>query len=494
MGQRLLAVFLLCAISGAGVHYTADAQSPATITILHINDVHSTDVIDQGRSGGLGRASTLLQQLKRSQAPVLMTLGGDYLSPSAIGTAIVDGEPLDGRQMVAVLNAVGLDWAVFGNHEFDVSESAFRARMAETRFHVVSSNVSDVNGQPFPGTVRSAVVPVEAEGRTIRLGLIGLTTDLNRRPWVRYAPPVDSAREQIAQLKGKVDAVIALTHLPLPDDQELVTQAQGIDLVLGGHEHENMQVRRGRAFTPIVKADPNVRTAVVVTLTFGTAGARPAVSARLQVIDESIQHDPKVEGVVRKWTALAFNAFRKSGFEPERTVAVINEALDGRDSIVRSQPGRLTDLIAAGFDREAGGVDVAIVNGGSIRINDIIQPGPVTEYDVIRVLPFGGRVTRASFDGALLASVLDIGVKNRGSGGFLHARGVTYEGSRWLVKGKPLDPAARYTVAATDFLLSGGETNLGFLTGTNPGVHDVQDLRDVRIALITELRTLYSTK
>ena len=494
MGQRLLTVFLLCTISVAGMHYAADAQSPATITILHINDVHSTDVIEQGRYGGLGRASTLLQQLRRSQAPVLMTLGGDYLSPSAIGTAIVDGEPLAGRQMVAALNAAGLDWAVLGNHEFDVSESAFRARMAESRFHVVSSNVSDAKGQPFPGTVRSAVVPIQARSRTIRLGLIGLTTDLNRRPWVRYAPPVDSAREQIAQLKGKVDAVIALTHLPLPDDQELVTQVQNIDLVLGGHEHENMQVRRGRAFTPIVKADPNVRTAMVVTLAFGKAGARPVVAARLQVIDENIQHDPNVESVVRKWIGLAFDAFRKGGFEPERTVAVLNEALDGRDSIVRNQPGRLTDLIAAGFDREAGGVDVAIVNGGSVRINDVIEPGPVTEYDVIRVLPFGGRVTRASVDGALLASVLDIGVKNRGNGGFLHARGVRYEGSRWLVNGRALDPAARYTVAVTDFLLSGGETNLGFLTRTNPAVHDVQDLRDVRFALMTELRTRYPTK
>jgi hypothetical protein len=60
-----------------------------------------------------------------------------------------------------------------------------------------------------------------------------------------------------------------------------------------------------------------------------------------------------------------------------------------------------------------------------------------------------------------------------------------------MVQGKPLDPARRYAVAITDFLLSGGETNLGFLTITNPNVHDVQELRDVRLALIDELRTDY---
>ena len=123
-----------------------------------------------------------------------------------------------------------------------------------------------------------------------------------------------------------------------------------------------------------------------------------------------------------------------------------------------------------------------------------MQPGPVTEYDVIRILPFGGRVTRAVFEGALLRSVLDTGVTNRGTGGFLHARGVARDGSQWTIAGKPLDVSARYRVAVTDFLMSGGETNLGFLTRTNPAVHDVQDLRDVRMALIAELQQQYPSK
>ena len=110
---------------------------------LHINDVYEIDAIEGGRYGGLSRAATVLRGLERAAAPVVMTLGGDYLSPSAIGTAIVDGQPLAGRQMVDVLNQVGVDWAVLGNHEFDVSEAAFRARLSESRFRIVASNVSD---------------------------------------------------------------------------------------------------------------------------------------------------------------------------------------------------------------------------------------------------------------------------------------------------------------------------------------------------------------
>ena len=491
--RSVSALLLLCVlVMTGGPTATVDAQSGASVTILHINDVYEIDAIEGGRYGGLSRAATVLRGLERGRSPVLMTLGGDYLSPSAIGTAVVDGQPLAGRQMVDVLNHVGLDWAVPGNHEFDVSEAAFRARLGESRFRIVASNVSDANGQPFPGTVRSAVVPVRAGGRTIRLGFIGLTIDSSRRPWVLYAPPVAAAREQLAQLQGKVDAVIALTHLSLADDQALVTQVPGIDVVLGGHEHENWLLRRGDAFTPIVKADANVRSVAVVTLTFGRA--KPTVAARFEVLDQNVRQDAPVQGVVEKWTSIAFDAFRKSGFEPTRLVATVRDALDGRESTVRNQPGRLTDLITAGFDRDAGGVDVAILNGGSVRIDDVVQPGPVTEYDVIRVLPFGGRVVRAAIDGALLRTVLDTGVINRGTGGFLHARGASRDTNVWMIGGKPLDVSRRYTVAMTDFLLSGGETNLGFLTRTNPAVHDVQDLRDVRLALIEELRAQYGSK
>src|SRR5687768_7764698 len=119
MRGRYFVAFVLCLLAITGSPPApVDAQSGATITILHINDVYEIDAIEGGRYGGLSRAATILRGLERGRSPVLMTLGGDYLSPSAIGTAIIDGQPLAGRQMVDVLNLVGVDWAVLGNHEF----------------------------------------------------------------------------------------------------------------------------------------------------------------------------------------------------------------------------------------------------------------------------------------------------------------------------------------------------------------------------------------
>src|SRR5436305_75085 len=109
-------------------------RTPPRVTILHFNDVYEIEAVEGGHAGGLARVATIRTALEKTSAPVLTTLGGDYLSPSAIGTAVVGGQPLAGRQMVDVLNALGLQWATFGNHEFDVPEPVFHQRLGEQRF------------------------------------------------------------------------------------------------------------------------------------------------------------------------------------------------------------------------------------------------------------------------------------------------------------------------------------------------------------------------
>ena len=90
------------------------------------------------------------------------------------------------------------------------------------------------------------------------------------------------------------------------------------------------------------------------------------------------------------------------------------------EGTVRNRSGELTDLIAAAMARDASPVDVAFFNGGSVRIDDAIPPEPITEFAIIRILPFGGKVVRASFDGALLACIpLDTGMNDEDAGGYL---------------------------------------------------------------------------
>lgn len=458
------------------------AQSGATVTILHFNDVYEITPVDGGKTGGLARLARFRAELEAKIPDLITTLGGDYVSPSALGTARVNGERLAGKQMVAVLNIVGVDWATFGNHEFDIPEAALRARLAEATFRTVASNVTDASGAPFPNTVTSAVIPVKTHSGLVRVGLIGLTVDANKQAWVRYAPPIDAARAAVAGLRGKCDVIVALTHLTLGEDQQLAEQVPEIGVILGGHEHENWVIERGANFTPIVKADANARTAAIVTLRIPKAGARPVVGVRMQRIDDRMKEGPRTAAEVKKWVDLGYQGFRADGFDPAQVVTTTDVALDGRESSVRNRSTNLAELILAAMRQEAG-TGGAIFNGGSIRLDDVLPPGAVTQYDVIRVLPFGGKIVKATFTGALLARVLAVGASNVGTGGFLHYAGPA-----------PIDPAASYPVAISDFLLTGGEANLGFLTRQNPEISNITDLRDIRLALIDELKKRFPGK
>jgi 5'-nucleotidase len=173
-------------------------------------------------------------------------------------------------------------------------------------------------------------------------------------------------------------------------------------------------------------------------------------------------------------------------------VAVLPEALDGRDSTVRARPGNLTELITAAIARAAAPVDLPIMNGGSIRIDDLLAAGPITEYDIIRILPFGGEVLRAEVTGELLLETLTAGAGNLGTGGYLHPRGAARVDGEWRLNGQPIDPDRWYSIALPEYLLTGAELGMPFLVRTSPRVRNVKGLGDIRQAVIAELKARFA--
>ncbi len=495
----LLAVGLISCSSGTFVRPpAADANDPIVqITILHLNDLYEITPSGGGAQGGLARVATLRKQLLEQNPNTFVLLAGDLLSPSALGTAIVDGDRLAGRQIVAVLNEIGLNYCTLGNHEFDLREPQFLQRLKESKFTWFSSNVFSADKKRFPGVADHVIFTVNPESkRPVRIGMIGLTIDSNPAPYVHYTDPISAAREQVLAIRGHVDILIAVTHLRLEEDIRLAEAVPELDLILGGHEHENVQVWRGPDLTPIFKADANARTVYVHDLFFNTESGDFRIHARLQPITSAIPEDPKTAQVVQHWVDLAFAAFKKSGFNPENVVAHVPVPLDGLESSVRHRPTSLTENILAGMLSTATGSELAIFNGGSIRIDDVLPPGNITEYDVIRILPFGGVVLSVEMKGSLLGRVLDQGWANKGSGGFLHAANVSLSEDRtlWVIHGKPLDTERMYQVAINDFLLRGLEQGLEFLNRENKELRVLRENADVRKSLIEQLKRAYAAK
>ncbi|MGI0484005.1 bifunctional metallophosphatase/5'-nucleotidase [Pantanalinema rosaneae CENA516] len=470
-------------------------------TLLQLNDIYEITAIEGGTRGGLARVATVRQRLVAENPHTYTILAGDALSPSALGTARINGESLAGQQMVAVMNAIGFDLATFGNHEFDLNQAQFLQRLQESKFQWISSNVSDATGQPFPQVERSRILTIPTTtGNPVRVGVIGLTIDSNPVDYVRYQNFITAAQSQVKALRSQTDLIIAITHLSLAEDQQLAAAVPELALILGGHEHENIQQWRfvlsptancPNRGTPILKADANARSVYIHQLEYDTDTQCLTIHSRLQPITAAIPEDPTTAKLVQSWLDRGFQAFRAQGFQPETVVATIATSLDGLETSVRNQPTNLTQLIAEAMLKQTDGAELAIFNSGAIRIDDRLPAGAITQYDMIRILPFGGQVLTVELPGSLLQRVLNQGQANRGTGGYLQTANVSQDAAgNWLIQGQPLQPQRRYRVAIADFLMTGREQGLNFLNLDAPGVKLIAEHDDIRFVLIRHLQTL----
>ena len=96
----------------------------------------------------MARLATLVRDLRRENPNTIFALAGD----TALAFRRV-GVSCRAAQMVAALNAIGLDFATFGNHEFDFGPSSpHRAHEGVEKFRWLSANVVDRrSGRAFGG-------------------------------------------------------------------------------------------------------------------------------------------------------------------------------------------------------------------------------------------------------------------------------------------------------------------------------------------------------
>ncbi len=494
---------LSCRTSKPPVIKTTD-DGKIEVVFLQLNDVYEITPLEGGKVGGLARVATLRDQLKAQNFNTITVLAGDFLNPSVIGTLKHEGSRIAGRQMVEVLNALGLDLATFGNHEFDLSETDLLKRMQESKFGWVSANVGHKTPTgviPFTsGPDLSSVTPtwiynfVDEDGTRLKLGVIGVTLPSNQAPYVHYGDFYQAAASTYAALQAGSDVVVGLTHLAIDEDKELLRRVPGIKLIMGGHEHDHRYLQVGDSY--IAKADANAKTAYVHRLQFDKNTKKLTVASQPVNIDSTFAFQPQTQAMVQKWTDIAARSFQELGFDPNTILMTATTPLDGRESSIRHGSTNLTELIIKAVSAAAPDAELSILNSGAIRIDDQLS-GPVTQYDIIRTLPYGGKIVEVEMKGELLEKVLTIGRdQNAGEGGFLQLDRATYDSARkqWLIGEKPLNRQQMYRVAMPGFLITGGEKNLEFLKLDSPGIgkvyepdaqHKSDPRHDIRSAVIS---------
>jgi 5'-nucleotidase len=400
--------------------------------------------------GGLARVATLVRDLRRQTPHTLFALAGDTLSPSLLSTL------RQGAQMIEGWNAVGLDVATFGNHEFDFGAAVLAERVGESRFPWLSANVLDrATGRPFGGARRGRTWDFDG----VRVGVVGLTTPeaartSNPGAGLRFDDPLAAGRAAFTAL-GPLDLRVAVTHLPIRQDRELAA-AVGVDAILGGHDHDPMLHEEGRAV--IIKAGSDALNVGQVEYEV-RCGAVIARRPRLIPVDERLAEAADITALVRRQAA---RLARELDVEVGRAVV----ALDARESLTRREETPLGRFFAA-LLRDRMGAQVGLLNSGAIRGNRVIPPGPITKKDVRELLPFNNTVTLLEVTGAALRGALERSVDElpQPTGHFLQTAGIqmTVDPARppgqrvgaIVIEGRPLDPAGLYRVAVPDYLARG---------------------------------------
>lgn len=463
------------------IFLTTLSAKEVKFTVFQLNDVYEITPVDGGKAGGFARIATLLNELKNENPNTISILAGDLFSPSAMGTVKIDGTALAGEQMVDLLNRMDWDYFTFGNHEFDIKEPEFRARVKEAKFKIFSANVFE-NGckEMFTNTSRDAIFEVDG----LKVGLVGVMMSSVDSKYACFKDPIEEAKKSIKELRQKgAEVIIAITHQFVEDDASFVSKVDGVDLVIGGHEHENMLLYRGSNMTPIAKADANAKSAYIHKFIWDTGDKTLKLTSNLKLLNETIKEEPKMLKFVEEWKDKTFKAFEKEGINPREVICKTTIALDGLEATVRNNSNELTNLIAKGVFNSYDGVDLAFYNSGAIRIDDILPAGEITGYDILRILPFGGEVLKISLSGATLLKAIENSEKNRGTGGFLQFSEIDK---------KEIDPKKEYIASVIDFLVTKGDVNLGFLT-TETKIVENKHI-DIREAFSKELKRKFPNK
>ncbi|MDO6812509.1 bifunctional metallophosphatase/5'-nucleotidase [Tenacibaculum soleae] len=485
-------------------HHFKKVAGKTYFNILQLNDVYEIAPIQGGKYGGMARVATVHENLLKENKNTMLVLAGDFLNPSLIGTMKVNGERVRGKQMVEVMNAMNFDLVALGNHEFDLSYTSLQKRLNESKFDWISANVlhhKDGKYEPFYKLVngeneylKDSYIKefINSDGTKLKVGFISACIPSNPKSYVFYGDIYDEIKRSYNEIKNNVDIVIGLTHLGLSQDKKVAELLPNVPLIMGGHEHVNSYDTVGNVH--IAKADANAKTAYIHRFEYDLKTKEVQLKSELKEINDQIAPNKTVGNIVDKWQLILKNKINEIVKNPYEVIYKAPKPLDATEASIRSIQTNMGDIITKAMSYAYNDkVDCALVNGGSVRIDDKLE-GNINVVDVFRVLPYGGAILKVDIKGSLLKQVLEYSEKSVGTGAYLQRYNVDKKNGNWRVSNKLILENKIYKVAFSDYLLKG--LDIPMLSKNSESVDSIYIPKkneisfDIRKAVISYLKTI----
>ncbi|KAF6765023.1 flagellar associated protein [Ephemerocybe angulata] len=442
------------------------ASETTHLSLLHFNDVYrvtpqkispsSPDTFDVTQFAWIvNDLRSRWPKSKEGRPDGLLLFSGDVFSPS------VESSVTRGSHMVPVLNELGIDVTVTGNHDFDFGYPHLTTLLADVNFPWVLSNIVDTTTGAVPKGLKEFEV---FERAGTRIGVIGIVepdwiaTVASWPPEFKYKSMKDTSIDLSKRLRDpegehKCDIIIALTHSRIPNDITLAKEllaftpshqknnpiegAHGVDILFGGHDHlyyAGKGVDHWENFDPsqpmlgaegdvgdvlVVKSGSDFKDLSEIQLTL--RGTEPG-SVRRKVISEirGVRHTTKADTPKNeKMVELLKKLLSSVGDTLKAPVCRTSVMLDLRSTHIRtteSVAGNLfADIVRHAYDDTLSmnghdGSDGVLICAGTLRGDSTYGPGLITIGDILEILPFEDPLIVIEADGETLWGALEGGL------------------------------------------------------------------------------------
>lgn len=423
---------LVMTVTTAPIHIMADEQNDTII--LYTNDVHCA--IDN-----YSKLAAYATQLEGEGNTVIIVDAGDAIQGEIVGNMT------EGSSIIDIMNEVGYDYAVPGNHEFDYGLDAFFSRTDyEAEFTYLSANFIDLRTN---STVFDAYDIIEANGE--KIAIVGISTPesytkstpayfQNEEGEIIYGfsqdtfyttiqSAIDEAKEEGA------DRVIAVGHLGIEGTTEgwkstdVIANTTGIDVFIDAHSHEVIaqDIYKNKDGEDVLLSSTGTKFVNFGCLTLSEGGVEKTELIQPENVDENASENAKIAYNAVQEKIDGYNKEIQYLYEKIGTSEVelsLND-LEG-NWVVRKQETNMGDFVADAY-RTITGADVALVNAGGVRA--AVSAGDVDRKSLMDVNPWNNEMCVISATGQQILDALEHGAKllPEVSGGFLQVSGITFE-------------------------------------------------------------------
>lgn len=413
-----------------------------TVTIYHTNDIHS----------GFATWPRIVSYIKRHRHPLMRYVDlGDHADRANPLT-----EATYGKGNIELLNEAGVDFAVPGNNEGVTFSKQMLYEMYEhASFQVLAANLIDQQTGTYPHWIKPYWID-EMEGG-IRIGYIGYTASMihfyEQLGW-DVAFSIERLRQLAQQVAAKTDALVLLSHLGLPRDEQIAAEITEIDVIIGAHTHHALPYGKRISGKLIAQAGKHGQYLGKLSLEFAE-GSHKFFSAEEELLDpRNFDEDPGARTLLQSLQTKAQAAL-------SAPAAVLTRKLEVKWFEHSAGPQALCDELSAWC-----GAELGMLNAGVLL--ESLPEGPVTYGDLHRVCPHpinpciveltGAELTetieRAQTDDIVQLQLKGFGFRGEVLGTMVYT-GIDVKPEGIFVCGKPIVAEHIYRLATLDMYTFG---------------------------------------